>query len=186
MLRTMLRLTFPGVVLLLGGCGPDGSIADPSPTSVQLAKGAKPKVDQSNRVSDPAGLGVCNGLYGQTFVPQAKEVSQVDLLITVNQIGAGGDPTTVGVYSDITQSPIATTSVTVGPAAPGELSRVVSYVFANPVPVQKGTTYTIGWTGVTSCWQFSFGDAYPQGTAVLFDGSALNPPADFWFVTYSR
>jgi len=183
--RITLPLPLATALLFLGGCQADDAITEHSPTGVQFARAGKLKVDQSNPVSDPQGLGVCNGLYGQTFVPAERNLAQVDLLLTVNQIGAGGDATTVGLYADITQAPLATTSVTVAEHQPGELSRVVTYTFATPIPVQKGTTYTIGWQGTVACWQFSFGDPYPKGTLVGSDGTPGNPPADFYFVTYT-
>ena len=176
-------LALPSLLLLLAGCETDGAMTEQS-TTVQLAKAGKLKVDQSNPAADPEGLGICNGLYGQIFVPQAKNVARVDLLLTVNQIGAGGDATTVGVYTDITEPALASTSVTVDPPQPGELSRVISYSFEPAVPIQKGSTYIIGWSGTTSCWQFSRGDPYPNGNMVLFDGTPLAD--DFWFVTYSN
>jgi hypothetical protein len=180
--RISLPLTSVGAALLLAGCQADGAITGYSPAAIQFASAPKLKVDQSNPVSDPEGLGFCNGLWGQTFVPQEKNLARVDLLITVNQLEAG-EATTVGLYTDITQAPIATSSVTIDPHQPGELSRVVSYTFATPVPVQKGTTYTIGWQGALSCWQFSRGDPYPRGTLAFADGSLGT--GDFYFITYS-
>ncbi len=159
------------------------------PAGLNLGRPSIPKtselnIDQANLVTN--GLSTCNGLYGQTFVPQTAKLHHVDVLLTVNTIAATGDATTLGLFADLTQPPIAITSVTVAPAEPGELSRIVSYAFPSPVRIRKGTTYTLGWSGGTACWEYSLGDTYSAGGLVSFDGTPLNPPADAWFITYSK
>jgi hypothetical protein len=150
------------------------------------APSSKLRVDQSNLVTSPEGLGLSNGLYGQTFVPKATNLAQVDLLLTVNQVPAGGAACSVGLYGTITSTPIATASVSVAPPVPGELARMVSFRFDPVVPLARKTLYTLGWTGPsTLSWQLSFGDPYPAGQVVLYDGTPLNPAADFVFTTYT-
>jgi hypothetical protein len=140
-------------------------------------------LDQSNFVQD--GLGI-NGFMGQTFMPKAKNVAQVDLRFIVNQIPPEGVDIEIGIYTDITEEPIATTTTHVAPPGIGELERTVSFQFIPPVLLRKGMTYTIGCNDDLhlAAWTFGFNDPYPLGQAVLYDGTALNPPADFYFATY--
>ncbi len=183
--RTVFPIMLAGVLFLVGGCSQDRSVPT-VPAQAQFAKVASPvlKVDQSNSVSD--GLGLGNGLYGQTFVPKANNLAQVDLLLIVNQVPSSGVETTLGLFRDITQAPTATTVAFVAGAAPGELHRTVSYTFDPPVPLDKKTTYTLGWYGpADASWEFGFGDSYPPGQVVLYDGNPLNPTADFVFTTYA-
>lgn len=183
-MRANWRLVLVGVPLLLVSCEAERSApTGPDRASFAKAPASKLKVDQSNSVSD--GLGLGNGLYGQTYVPGAKNLAQVDLLLQINLLTAGVT-TTVGVFTDITQPPLATTSTLIAPAAPGELNRVVSFAFDPPVPLVKGASYTLGlYAPFNVSWEFAFGDAYPAGQVVHSDGSPLNPTADFVFTTYS-
>jgi hypothetical protein len=140
-------------------------------------------VDQSNLVTDHLGLG--NGLYGQTFAPRAKNLAQVDLSFIVNQVPPGGVVTTVGIFTDITQPPLATAQALVAAPAPGELFRTVSFQFNRPVKLKKGRSYLIGaYMPATLSWEFAFGDAYPAGQVIMPDGTPLNPIGDFVFTTY--
>ena len=93
---------------------------------------------------------------------------------------------TLGLFADLTQPPIAIMFVTSAPAEPGELSRIVSYAFPSPVRTCKGTTYTLGWSGGTACWEHPLGDTYSAGGLVSFDGTPRNPPADAGSMTYSK
>ncbi len=182
-MRAIWCLVLAGVPLLLASCAAERP-APVAPDGASFAKAAasKLRVDQSNTVSD--GLGLGNGLYGQTYVPGAKNLGQVDLLLQINLLTVAVT-TTVGLFSDITQPPLATTSALIAPAVPGELNRIVSFAFDPPVPLVKGATYTIGlYAPFNVSWEFAFGDAYPAGHVVLSDGSPLNPTADFVFVTY--
>lgn len=185
----VLQVMLAGVLFLVAGCEQDRSVPTApatAPAQAQFGKVASPKlkVDQSNNVSDQLGLG--NGLYGQTFVPKADNLAQVDLLLIVNQVPSSGVETTVGLFTDITQAPIATTVAFVEGAVPGELRRTISYGFDPPVPLDKKTTYTIGWYGpAEASWEFAFGDPYPPGQVVLYNGVPLNPIADFVFTTYA-
>jgi hypothetical protein len=142
------------------------------------------KVDQSNSVSDQLGLGY--GLYGQTFTPKAKNLCQADVLLIVNQVQVGLN-TTLGLYTDITKAPVASTSAMVEPRAPGEMDRTISYRFDPPVPLERGATYTLGLSmppGLT--WEFAYDDPYPRGQAVGSDGVPVDPAADFVFTTWER
>jgi hypothetical protein len=150
-------------------------------------------VDQSNLVTSAEGLGM-NGVWGQTFVPKAPNLAQVDLLLTVNQLGPAGATTQVGLFTDLTGTPIATatplaTATTfVAGHAPGELARFVSFRFDPTVPLAKKTTYTIGWYGTANLsdlsWQFSYGNPYPAGQMLDYNG-APSSSADFVFVTHT-
>jgi hypothetical protein len=123
-------------------------------------------------------------LWGQTFLPKAKNVAQVDLLLIVNQVFVDVD-TTVGVFTDITQPPIATTQAVVAAATPGELRRTTSYTFKPPVPLEKRVSYAIGlFAPSNTSWESAFGDPYPRGQAVGSDGVPINPPADFAFTSH--
>ena len=142
----------------------------------------KLKVDQSNNTTD--GLSLCNGLWGQTFVPRAKNLARVDLRLTINNL-TEQTPTTAALHTLITGTPIATTTTLVAPHAPGELSRTVAYSFDPPIHLTKDTTYTLAFMAPPdACWEFTFIDPYPSGDAVLSDGTPLNPAADFVFATY--
>jgi len=149
----------------------------------------KLKADQSNMVSAGLGVGTAT-LLGQTFTPNAKSLAQIDLRFIVNSVPPAGLPATVGLFDDLTSSPLATASVTVPPASPGELSRVVSFRFASPIPLTKKGSYTIGLypTGSPSTgnlsWELSFGDPYPLGEAVGPDSLPLSADGDFLFTTY--
>lgn len=176
------------VAFFASGCEQDRSGLT-EPTDAQFAKSSKLKVDQSNTVTDHLGL---DGFVGQTFVPKENNVAQVDVLLITNQIPAAGVMTTVGIYRDITQAPIATTVSLIGPAVPGEVERVVSYSFDPPVPLDKGAEYTLGFDSPRGedglydvSWEFSYGDTYRQGQAILSDGLPLNPTGDFFFITYA-
>jgi hypothetical protein len=179
MKRVLLAVAVVAIALVLTAA------AAAAPTTIGTAS-QKLKVDQSNTVTSPEGLGLGHALYGQTFVPRAHNLAQVDLLLTVNILQSPGAMTTVGLFSDITQPPLATASAFVTPPAPGELARTVSFRFDPPIPIDRGTTYTIGWYGPPDniWWQFSYGDPYPRGQAVGPDGVPLNPSADFVFTTY--
>jgi len=181
--RIVLALTLVGASLLVTSFeGYSAPPAEPPP----VVPSPRLKVDQSNLVTSPEGLGLGNGLYGQTFVPKAHNLAQVDLLLTVNVLRPEGAQTTIGLFADITQPPIATATAFVGGPAPGELARFISFRFDPPIPLAKKTVYTIGWYGLPDLsWQFSFGDPYPPGQVVLYDGTPLNPPADFVFTTFS-
>ena len=184
-------VTLIGVSFLVARC--DRSLSPAAPSSAQVGNvasvpataartGGKLRVDQSNSVSD--GLSLCSGLRGQTVTPRAKNLAQVDLLLTINTLQSDV-MTTVEVFTEITQAPVATTQALVRAAAPGELRRAISYQFDPPVSLEKKGTYTIGFHALTdACWEFAFGDPYPGGQAVLADGTSLNPPADFVFTTY--
>lgn len=181
-----LSLQLPAFLLLLAGCQSQGFVTEQSDGALFL-KSDKLRVDQSNQVGGPDGQSISctNVALGQTFATKANSIARVDLSFLINNVPAGGNPTTVGLHEDITQPPLATASVTIAPAEPGELFRVVSYTFSPPVPVTKGGTYTIVCTGAGSAsWQVAQTDPYAGGEAVLFDGTPLSS-ADFWFVTYS-
>ncbi len=192
-----MRTTLATVCLVVGtfvGCTNDNPVAPTvdSPKSAAIATSSatvkvgsakgRLRVDQSNNVSDQLALGY--GLYGQTFTPAAKNLAQADVLLIVNQVTVGLN-TTLGLYTDITKVPVATTSALVEPPAPGELDRTISYRFNPPVPLEKGATYTLGLympPGLT--WEFAYGDPYPRGQAVGSDGVPVNPAADFVFTTW--
>ncbi|HSL71383.1 MAG TPA: hypothetical protein VK864_14145, partial [Longimicrobiales bacterium] len=60
------------------------------------------------------------------------------------------------------------------------------FVFDPAVPLVKGASYTIGlYAPADVSWEFAFGDPYPQGQVVLYDGTPLNPTAEFVFITYA-
>jgi hypothetical protein len=185
MRRSAIRGILSALPILVGGCNQDASVpTEPVQPQFALARTKRLRVDQSNTVSD--GLGLSNGLYGQTFVPTTSNLAQVDLLLIVNQVPVGGVFTTVGLYADITQAPIDTTIAFVDAPAPGEVTRTIHYIFDPPVPLTKRQTYTIGWRGGTeTSWVFAFGDHYLSGQAVMSDGSPVNPTADFVFTTYT-
>jgi hypothetical protein len=181
-----LSLQLPVFLLLLAGCQSQGFVTEQSGGGLSL-KAGRLKVDQSNQVGGPDGQSISctNVALGQTFGTNANSITQVDLSFLINNVPAGGNPTTIGLHEDITQAPLATASVTIAPPAPGELFRVVSYTFSPAVPVTKGRTYTISCTGAgNASWQVALTDPYARGEAVQFDGTPLTG-ADFWFVTYS-
>lgn len=177
-------LILASLALLVAGC--EQHRDDPTaPAQVRFAKEALPKlkVDQSNDASDQ--LGLTDGLYGQTFTPKAKNLAQVDLLVIINNLQSPVEAT-VGLFGDITQEPLGTTVAIVEPPQPGQLNRTVSFVFDPPLPLDKKTTYTIGlYAPMLVSWEFAFGDPYPGGQVVLYNGTPLNPIADFVFTTYT-
>jgi hypothetical protein len=181
-----LSLQLSAILLLLTGCQSQEFLTEESDAELSL-KAGKLKVDQSNQVGGPDGQSIsCTNIaLGQTFTTNANSIAQIDLSFLINNVPAGGNPTTVGLHEDITQAPLATASVTIAPPGPGELFRVVSYTFSPPVSVTKGRTYTISCTGAgTASWQVALTDPYSRGEAVQFDGTPLTG-GDFWFVTYS-
>lgn len=190
MRRLVVTLMLVGVLLLVAGsAAPAWSAGPPAPS----ASSAKLKVDQANLVTSPEGLGM-DGVWGQTFVPKAPNLAQVDLLLTVNQLGPAGATTTVGIFADLTgtpiaaATPIATATAFVPDNAPGELARFVGFSFDPAVPLAKKTTYTIGWYGrpIPSdlSWQFSYDNPYPAGQMLDYSG-APSSSADFVFITYT-
>ena len=177
-------LTLASLVLLGIGCGQDAPTPTGStePQNVNFKK-APFAVDQSNAVTDNLGLSI--GPYFQTFVPQTRKLAQVDLRLIINDV-TSPVTTTVGLYTNVQESPVAVVSVVVQPAAPGELYRTISYVFDPAPKLVPGTTHAIGWTGTSvTSWLFGFGDNYAAGAALNGDGTPVNPPADFVFTTYS-
>jgi len=58
----------------------------------------KLKVDQSNTVSD--GLGLDNGFYGQTYVPKAKNVARIELLLQINNLQEDV-PVVLGLFTEL-------------------------------------------------------------------------------------
>ena len=176
-------LNLASVVLLAGGCR-----ADPAPLTEPhqpvLTKVSSPyKADQSNTTSD--GLALANGFYGQSFVPRADNLAKVDVLLIVNQVPPEGSLTSLGLYTTMIQPAVDSVLVNVAPPQPGEVERVISYVFSTPLPLVRGTTYILGWHGTTTSWEFTYTDAYPKGQALLYDGTPLNPSADLVFTTYA-
>jgi hypothetical protein len=147
-------------------------------------------VDQSNTVTDH--LGMTGGLWGQTFVPNAGNLAQVDLLVIATDIPAEGLSSRVGLFQDITQPPIAMADATLAGPIAGTRDVTVSYRFDPPVALVGGTLYTLGWygpptgpAGATMSWEFTYQAPYAPGQAVNSSNVALNPTADFVFTTYS-
>jgi len=171
------------IAVLVGACG-EGRATLTEPHQAGFTKvSSQFKIDQSNTMSD--GLGLGNGFYGQSFVPKATNLAKVDVLLIVNQVPAEGSWTSLGLYTDMNQPAVDSVLVNVGPPQPGELQRVVTYLFNAPVPLLKGTTYILGWHGTSTSWEFTYTDAYPKGQALLYDGTPLNPSADMVFTTYA-
>jgi hypothetical protein len=143
-----------------------------------------PFVDQFNATNDLIGL--ANGLYGQTFVPQAPNVAMVEISCIVNLVPLGGLEATVGIFTDITLPPIATAVTHVEPPAPGEVRRTLGFTFDPPVRLIPNTAYTLGfYAPAAMSWDLAFADPYAPGKAVVFNGAPINPPADFVFATYA-
>jgi uncharacterized protein YjbI with pentapeptide repeats len=133
--------------------------------------------------SDPHAFGWA--LWGQTFVPQTRNVAQLDLAFIANNVPPEGVWTTAGIFGDITQPPIATADTFVPPG--GAPLPTVSYRFDPPVPVQPNTTYTIGFYAPpppSVTWMFTWGNTYSQGQAFYGTGLPLDPSIDFVFATY--
>ena len=186
-------LVLASAPLLFTACDVDGPQSTP-PADLRFASASpnaqtssKLKLDQSNLVTDH--LGTSNGRWFQTFVPKTDNLARVDLLLIVNQVGALGETSTCYLFTDITQPPVDSASVTVTPPIPGEIERTVSYRFgvSNPLtPLSKGTTYAIGIdASSTLSWEFAYGDPYPAGQAIGADLLPVNPSADFVFTTYA-
>jgi hypothetical protein len=125
---------------------------------------------------------------GHVVVVQAAFVS----LASHANVPAEGIASTLGLYRDITQPPIATAVATLMPPAPGVINVTVSFLFDPPVALTPGSPYTLGWNGpaVTPSgsemsWEFTYQNAYANGEVVNYAGVPFNPPADFVFTTYS-
>lgn len=149
-----------------------------------------PVIDQAQTITDHLGLSG-GSLWGQTFVPAASNLAQVDLLFMATNVPPEGITSTVGLYRDITQPPIATADAVLTPPAPGVLDITVSFRFSPPVPLEPGTSYTIGWygppvspSGAVMSWNFTYQNPYASGEVVNYANVPLNPPADFVFTTY--
>ena len=188
-----LSLVLAAGPILVAGC--EEGAPDPTQPGV-IAQFAKVKplklvVDQSNTVTDHLGTSSVLGL-GQTFVPGANRIVQIDLLFILTSIPPEGLPDTVWLATDITQPPLVfATGFVEGPVI-GTTERIVSYRFNSPFGLDKGTPYTIVWRrenvlgGPVMSWEFAFGDHYTLGEAVLNTGDPFNPAADFVFTTYSK
>ena len=182
--RSSTLVTLTALAVLVGACYDDRTTA-PEPGGPRYTKvSQRLRVDQSNATSD--GLGLSNGFYGQSFVPRTSNLARADIRLIVNQVPAEGTYASLGLYTDMNHPAVDSLIVFVAPPAPGEIDRVISYVFAAPIPLVKGATYILGWHGdATTSWEFTYSNAYTSGQALLSDGTPLNPSADFVFTTYA-
>jgi hypothetical protein len=128
------------------------------------------------------------GVFGQTFQPNAQNLTQVDASFLVNAMPLSGG--SLILLLDSAGSTVDSLGPLLVPGpSPGELFRTVSFQFSSPHPLNPLETYTIFILmsgGMT--WEFAYESdqavPYSRGQAVIYDGTPINPPADFVFTTY--